>query len=179
MRATGIALFLAFLVPVLLATGCGDERPQDAVPVPPERSARTQEGSGSRGGEASVEDFGAEAEREEREAIRGAFQGYLEALSERDYAAASALLGPAVRRSLVQFAEGSCTKGLPAVLAPSAPAVARGQAVGEVRKVRVKAPGGFVVFKAPGAELWQQTMEASSGDLRVATVAAGVLVPDL
>ena len=37
----------------------------------------------------------------------------------------------------------------------------------------------FVVFKAPGAKLYQQTMVREGGEWKVATVAASVLVPDL
>ena len=68
---------------------------------------------------------------------------------------------------------------LPALLAPTAAQVARQQADGQVTKVRDEGDRAFVVFKAPGAKLYQQTMVREGGEWKVATVAASVLVPDL
>lgn len=136
-----------------------------------------------RGGEASIEDFGSEAGGSERGRILAAFDGYLDAIAGRDYGAACAELSAAVKESLAQFVGGAkasaCASTLPKLLAPSASQAAREQAGGEVTKVRVEGDRAFVVFKAPGAELYQLTMVEEDGEWKAATVAAAVLVPDL
>jgi hypothetical protein len=136
-----------------------------------------------RGGEASIEDFGHEAEGQEREEVLGVFTGYLGALAERDYQTACSHLSAGVSESLVRFAgkgsDDGCAKILPKFLAPTAASVARQQAEGEVTKVRVEDDRGFVVFKAPGAERYQLTMVEEDGEWKAATVATGVLVPEL
>jgi hypothetical protein len=72
-----------------------------------------------------------------------------------------------------------CAAILPKILSPTAPAVARAQAKGEVTKVRVEGGRAFVIFHAPGAKLYQMTMVRENGRWKTATVAAAVLVPDL
>ncbi len=65
------------------------------------------------------------------------------------------------------------------MLALTADEIARELLEGEVAKVRVEGNRGFVVFKAPGVELYQLTMAREGGEWKAATVAASVLVPDL
>jgi hypothetical protein len=134
-------------------------------------------------GEKSIEEFGQEAEGQERAAILDSFHSYLGAIVARDYPGACARLATAVKRSLAALASQSQAKGcaatLPKLLSRSAPQTARQQAEGEVTKVRFEGNRGFVVFHAPGAKLFEQTMARENGEWKVATVAASVLVPQL
>jgi hypothetical protein len=137
----------------------------------------------SRGGEASIEDFGSEAEGSERESVLAGFTGYLNAIAAKDHAGACAALSATMQESLAQLtgkaARGSCVATLPKLLAPTAAQIAREQVNGRVVKVRIEGDQAFVVFHAPGAELFQQTMVAEEGEWKVTTLAATVLVPNL
>lgn len=172
----------ALLVLVVIATGsalvaCGDgsgeesstvaTSPMDAAPAP--------------GGEASIEGFGAEAAGSEREAILASFDAYLSALAAKDYPAACLRLATDVRRSLRQLVgkEEGCAATLPALLAPTAAAVAREQANGEVTGARVDGDRAFVIFRAPGAELYQLPMMREVGSWKAVVVASAILVPEL
>lgn len=72
-----------------------------------------------------------------------------------------------------------CARIVPRFLAPTAAAIARQQASGTITKVRVKGDRAFVVFQAPGAKLYQQTLLRQNGRWKATMVAASVLVPDL
>jgi hypothetical protein len=141
-------------------------------------------GGEAKGGEASIEEFGDEAGGSDREQILAVFNGYLNAVADEDYEAACSDLSAASQRSLEQFG-GEAVKGkgcatiLPALLAPTAGQVARQQANGKVTKVRDEGDRAFVVFKAPGAKLYQLTMVKEDGSWKAATLAAAVLVPEL
>jgi hypothetical protein len=136
------------------------------------------------GGERSIEEFGEEAAGTERTAIEGAFTGYLSAVGEGDFRAACSHLAVSVRRSVerlvVKRLRGEdCASILPKLLSGAAAAIARDQAEGKIAKVRVEGDRGFVVFRAPGAELYQMTMVREGGKWKTATLAGSVLVPEL
>ncbi|HMJ73817.1 MAG TPA: hypothetical protein VK471_10690 [Solirubrobacterales bacterium] len=135
-----------------------------------------------KGGEASIEEFGAEATGSEKEAILSAFEGYLNALAEEDYRTACSYLSATVQGSLSRLTSESpramgCTAILPKLLAPTVAALASALASGQVTKVRVEGGRAFVVFHAPGAELYQQTMVREGEEWKAVTVASSVLVP--
>jgi hypothetical protein len=189
LRAPGL---LALLVAAALLAACGGGEEGSTQAGGGSQGAEEQAAPSSRagesaepapGGEASIEGFGSEAEGAEREAILSVFSGYLDALAEKDYRVACEHLSAVVRESLAQLAGGDsttkCPSTLPALLAPTAAQIAQEQAKGEVTKVRVEGERGFVVFKAPGAELYQLTMLAEGGEWKAASVAAAVLVPEL
>ncbi len=141
-------------------------------------------GEDQKGGEASIEEFGSEAEGSDREQLLAVFDGYMNALADKDFGAACSHLSATVQGSLEQLAGEAhggkgCAAILPKLLSPTAPAVARGQADGKITKVRVEGDQAFIVFHAPGAKLYQLTMVNEDGEWKAATVAASVLVPDL
>jgi len=145
---------------------------------------QTDDAEAARGGEASIEEFGSEAGGSERGQILTVFTGYMNAIADKHYDSACADLSAAVQGSLEQLAgealkAKSCAAILPKLLAPTAAQVARQQANAEVAKVRVEGDRAFVVFKAPGAKLYQLTMVEEGGEWKAATVAAAVLVPEL
>lgn len=165
----------------LVITGCGGDGSSTSTRGTASAQAPTDEAQ--RGGEASIEDFGSEAEGSERAQILALFGAYLNALAEKDYATVCADLSAAVQSSLARFAgkgsKGGCEAILPKLLAPTAARVATEQAEGKIAKVRVEDDRAFVVFKAPGAKLYQLTMVEEGGEWKAASVAAAVLVPEL
>lgn len=202
-RRTAPSLALALVSLLLALAGCGGGGGEDAstpakggsegTPAkasPDEPSSPPEPGQGraaaepeiARGGEASIEEFGSEAEGAERGEILSVFDGYLNALAAKDYGSACSYLSAAVHESLAQLAgraSDGCAAILPGLLAPTAPRIAREQANGRVANVRVEGDRAFVIFEAPGAELYQLTTVEEDGEWKTTTVAASVLVPDL
>jgi hypothetical protein len=174
--ATALALLLAI---GLTACGGGDQGGSTESIATPTTSTEEH-----KSGEASIEEFGSEAAGSGREAILSAFTGYLNAIAGKDYPVACSYLSETVQSSLEQLASkaakgADCAVILPALLAPTAAQVARQQADGQVTKVRDEGDRAFVVFKAPGAKLYQQTMVREGEEWKASTVAAAVLVPEL
>jgi len=179
MKSPKRASALALLAVVLALAGCGGGGGSSSATTAKAPGTEPQQG-----GEASIEGFGSEASGAEREAILASFEGYLNAIAQRDYPTACSHLSANVQSSLEQLVVKSlkgkgCAAILPKLLSPSAPETARQQAEGKVAKVRFEGERGFVVFHAPGAKLYQQTMQREGGEWKVASVAASVLVPEL
>lgn len=172
------ALVLIATVLVLILGGCGQggsETGSGAATSSPSSRAEA-------GGEASIEGFGSEAEGSEREQILAVFAAYLNAIAGRDYRAACSQLAVNARSSLAQIAgkagsKAGCAEILQKLLSPSAPAISAQQAEGAIARVRFEGDRGFVVFRAPGADLYEMPMSKEGGDWRVGLVAASVLVP--
>jgi len=183
MRRRPPAALACALLLALLPAACGEEGDTTTTqtdPAPGAPSPRPERQTG----EQSVEAFGREAKGPQREAILAAERGYLTALAEREHAAACAYLTDAVRASLRQLVVGGlkargCPAILPEVLSPAAFALARAQAGGELRRVRVGDGQAFAIFRAPGAKLWVLPMRRQGGQWRPTTLLPSVLVPDL
>ena len=158
---------------LLLLSSCAEDK-QSSTSTPTASEKRT-------GGERSIEGFGSEASGGEKQAMLLAYRSYLGAIGSKDYRSACGLLSKQVKESLEQIAKGkaSCEAVLGAFLAPSAAPLSRAEAKGEVRGVRVEGERGFVVFKAPGAKLYQLTLVSEGGEWKAGSAAAAVLVPDL
>lgn len=176
----GLAVCLLTLLLAAIASGCGEDG-ETTTASPTSTSEAKDE---HRGGEKSIEDFGAEAGGSDRAAILADFHSYLRALAAKEFAKACRGLAAGVRRSLKRLVGGGpkapgCTVVLPDLLAPTAPIIAREQANGEITKVRVEGGRAFVIFRAPGAKLYQLTMVREGGEWKAGLVAASVLVPDL
>lgn len=181
-RSRPLAALVAFLLALALVA-CGGGSDVSSTAGTASRPAKDA-GEPSRGGEASIEEFGAEATAAEREEILAAFHGYLDAIAERNYGTACSRLSSNVHTSLEAVAPKplkakGCEGILPELLAPSAAQIARQESNGEVTKVRVEGDRGFVVFKAPGAKRFQMTMVREGGEWKIAIVSAGILVPEL
>ena len=202
-RRSAAALPVAFVLAMaLVAAGCGGggaETSTPASPAPPASPATgstaessssatgqagEREGGSAGGGEKSIEGFGEEASGGERAAIVGAFEGYLNAMAAGEPAAACSYLSATVQGSLERFASRSlkrkgCAAILPGLLAPTAAAISREQANGEIIRVRIEGDRAFVIFHAPGAKLYEMPMVRESGGWKTGLVAAAVLVPQL
>lgn len=135
-------------------------------------------------GELSITEFGEESEGEERAAILAAERGYLTALGEKDFTAACERLAESARTSLGQLAGSgkgadNCAAVLPKLLSDEAFLLSRQAAQGEVTGVRVEDEQAFVVYRAPGAELFVLPMVEEDGEWRPTSLTGSVLVPDL
>lgn len=115
----------------------------------------------------------------ERTRVLASFHAYLAAVAARDYAKACAYLSARVKASLSELtkSEMPCQKALPVVFSPSASAIAASQDRGEVTKVRVRGDRGFVIYRAPGAKLYQLTMAREAEKWRTAAAIGAILVP--
>lgn len=178
--AATLLVALSVLAAAIGVSACGGDGDSTA-------STSTQESNGQGApretGEQSVEKFGAEAGGSDRQQILAAEQAYLSALGDEDFATACAYLASQTQASVRQFvapqlkAKG-CAGILSKVLAPSAFAIARQQANGEITKVRIEADQAFVIFRAPGAKLYVFTMVEEDGEWKATTVTPSILVPD-
>ncbi|HXS33726.1 MAG TPA: hypothetical protein VN758_08145 [Solirubrobacterales bacterium] len=175
MRHAAPVLLFALLT---FITGCGGGTSQNSI----ESSGSGTSNSRYAGGEKSIEDFGVEASGSRRSAILAAEQGYLNAVAAENATKACFYLSAPAHRSLFRFADAKsdrpgCGVLLSKLLSPSASVTAHQQGGGKVTKVRVQRDRAFVVFLAPGAELYQFTMVREGGYWKAATVASSVLVP--
>lgn len=170
----------------LISCGGGGDTTEDAHSTgaqgTTEPTAEADKGGNYEGGEKSIEEFGSEAEGSEEEAIVSAEQAYLSAIADKDFSEACSFLSASATRSLEQFvvprlkAKG-CPAILPKLLSSTAPAVARPQAEGEIKRVRIKGDQAFVIFHAPGARLYVFTMLREADGWKATTIAASILVP--
>lgn len=107
---------------------------------------------------------------------------YLTGLADRDYKLACASLAMPVQRSLArivvtQLRSAGCPAILPKLLSGSAADVAREAAGGRVSSVRVKGDRAFVLYHAPGAQLYVLTMIREGSAWKAAMVAGSILIP--
>ena len=168
-KAAALGCLCLFLLP-----GCGGGDESSASTATTTTEQRT-------GGERSIEGFGSEAQGAEKEEMLGSYRSYLGAIGKKDYQSACELLAQRVRDALAKLAKGkaSCEEVMGGILAPTAAPLSRAQAKGEVTRVRVEGENGFVVFKAPGAKLYQLTLFSEGGEWKAGSGTAAVLVPDL
>jgi hypothetical protein len=159
---------------LLLLAGCGGS----------EDSSTTTTATQSQNAEASIESFGTEAEGSERADLIATFHGYLGSIADKDYAKTCSYLSGRVQEGLEQFSGQakkplSCPQLLAGLLTPQAGAIAKGQAKGEITKVRSDGESAFVVFHAPGARLYQLNLVEEEGEWKAASLSASVLAPEL
>jgi hypothetical protein len=182
---------LAAVYTVLMLAGCGAAASTQSSNTDRSPAKAGSDGSPAqqesrpevyRGGEQSIEDFGAEAAGAEREAVVSTFTNYLNAIADEDYPVACESLALGVRQQLLrlvppQLRHKGCAAALPGLLAPTAASIAARQAKGTVFKVRVGGERGFIVFHAAGAKLYEMPMVRERGRWELGLVAASVLVP--
>lgn len=193
---TGIAAFLVFAgLLVLSQVGCGGSSSSNANTAAGQPSggggdgtgSATHQGAGSSTpkpefAEEEVSGYGSEASGSDEQSIVATEHHYLEALAGRDLPQACSLLSARVTRSLEQFAppqarKGGCKAILPKIVSPSAAAVARQQLEGQIRRVRVKGRDAFVIFHAPGAQLFVFPLVQEEGSWKLATLTSSILAP--
>jgi hypothetical protein len=169
---------LVTIVLGLVLLGCGGSEDEP-------RSAGATGQSASRfkpGAEASIEDFGSEAGGSTRRELLGSFHAYMGALADGHYRQACAGLSRTVIASLRQYrpedgARAGCSVLLPALLAPAAAEMARRQNEGEVTRVRVGGGRAFVIYEAPGAELYDLALQREGSSWKSTTLLGNILVP--
>lgn len=129
-------------------------------------------------GDHSIQEYGAEAEGSEKEAVLAAMHSFLAAMSTGQHArVCAALLAPA-RAQLVQLAKaqgkgGSCTVILAKFLNPSVAAEAKRAAKGTIGRVRVGEGNALVLFRPQGGKLSYFVMKEEDGAWKATSVALG------
>jgi len=160
----------------LVFSACGSGSGQSS----PE-GQRAPSATGEPSGEKSIEEFGSEAAGADRTAVLAGFDGYLTALAAKRYGAACRFLSRSVIDSLTELSgAGShhpCGPLLDRLLSPTAPALARAEAGGAVTKVRVERDQGFVLYRAPGAALYEMPMVNEPGGWKAGLLTGSVLIP--
>jgi hypothetical protein len=168
---------------LIVAPGIGACSGEDEAKEPTtEAAGEARKGDSYEGGEESVEEFGSEAEGSSKKAVLAAEHVYLSAVAERDFREACSFLSASVQRSLERFAvpklkAKGCPAILPQLLASTAPGVARQQAEGEIKRVRVNGNMAFVIFHAPGARLYVLAMRREGGAWKATTIFSSILAP--
>lgn len=193
-----LGLALTALLLSLLAVGCGGGDSSSSIPTALEearerlREAREKgEVPGNTGPAAGVaasaaariEEFGSEAKGAERQAMIDAYRNYLRALAAKDYSAACDDLAEPVRKLFSRFSSaahggsgGGCVDAMKQV-AENTRTEAGKKADGTVEKVRVEDDSGYVIFHAPGADLYQMRVARDAGEWKAGALSAPVLVP--
>jgi hypothetical protein len=182
----------------LLAVGCGGGDSSSSVPTALEearerlREAREKgevprdTGAAAGAAEAAaarIEEFGSEAKGAERQAMIDAYRAYLRALAAKDFSAACADLSTPFRKLFSRFSSaahggsgGGCVGAMKRV-AENTRTESGKKADGTVKKVRVEDDHGYVIFHAPGADLYQMRVAREAGEWKAGALAAPVLVP--
>lgn len=133
-------------------------------------------------GAGSIQGFGSEARGGQRLTIVAAMRAYLGAVADRDYGSACAALGAPARSSLrrivlARMRRAGCAATLSALLASSAVRTSRQALSGAVVQVRVGGNRAFVLYRAPGAQLYVFALARERDGWRAAMVAGSVLMP--
>lgn len=188
------ACAVALAAAALFAIGCGDGGNEQAdrselIEKLRERveAAKAEGGApaGSQGPSTAatrIEEFGTEAGGAERKAMLAVFRGYLDAVAAGDYPAACSQLASGIRKLLGRVGSSagskppSCARAL-ARIAKTALDDAAQKADGKIVAVRVEDDGGYVIFRAPGADLYSMRVTREGGEWRAGAVAAATLVP--
>lgn len=181
-RNPAAGLALAALSLLLALVGCGSGSEGSIATGETNAPMRQKSGPSAHGGEESIEGFGDEATGSRRNALLGTFHAYLSALAARRYGPACAHLSGTVHHSLSQLSSQgrgghSCAATLAHLLRPTAAAVARAQASGRIAKVRVRGNLAFVVFHAPGANLYQLSLVRGGDGWKASVATPSILVP--
>jgi hypothetical protein len=188
--AIAVAALSAF---ALFATGCGgDSSREEAVEALKEAFANrvgavpdsgATGAAAPSGGNPTIEEFGDEAGGAERAQIVTSFEAYFAALGSKGYGDACAQLAKPIKKLLERFSAAKKEqeeKGCAAIVAriPNAAETAvKVKAHGRVTEVRVKDGRAYVLFKAPGAKLYQFSLRREDGEWKPAIVSASVLQP--
>ena len=103
-----------------------------------------------KGGDNSVQEYGAEASAGELDRAAAALHGFLDARAERNWAAACSYLSAAAREGLAQGSAG-CPAGLAALTGKASPATLREAARADVGALRAEGTRGFLIYRGPPA----------------------------
>jgi hypothetical protein len=165
----------------MLLVGCGGANPPASLPgtdmSPPGRAHAGSVQFRVEGGDNSVQDFGQEGSRFERQAAAIALHGFLEARAAREWQKACSELSGSVRRSLADLAgqlgrRSGCAGGLAATSASlSGPALARTE-VADVGALRVRGNRGFLLYYGAGKVPYGLLVLKESGAWRLGAVSA-------
>jgi hypothetical protein len=129
-----------------------------------------------KGGDNSIQEFGAEAEAAEFEQAAVALHDFLDARAAGDWAAACSYLSSSQVESFKQLAaqaeqvrNPSCAGILKALTNPAAKQAIKAEAAqADVRSLRVKGDRAFVIYTGPGGTVFAMPMAREGGTWKVA-----------
>ncbi|HEX5762855.1 MAG TPA: hypothetical protein VFY04_07025 [Solirubrobacterales bacterium] len=156
----------------------GDESSGDFTPKPHEDSGGGAKQFQVKGGDNSVQEFGAEVEGSEFDRASAALHDFLDARAEREWAAACEYLGSGIAKSLEELAsqatkgeDASCATGLEQMTNPAAAKELRQEAAQvDVGSVRVEDDRGFVLYRVDKT-VYAIPIEIEGGDFKVTGLA--------
>jgi hypothetical protein len=132
----------------------------------------------TKGGDNSVQEFGAEGDSAERKAAATALHDFLDARAEQNWAAACEHLSKTVTESFEKLAEeakhpgASCAVLLEQLTNPAAKASMKAEAENaDVRSLRLEGERGFVIYTVPDGTVYTMPMVNEGGEWKVSTVA--------
>lgn len=129
-----------------------------------------------KGGDNSVQEFGAEASESELQAAAGALHAFLDARAERNWAAACTYLSTETKQGFAQLGTSakpaSCPTSLAALSGKVPSATLREAAIADVVSLRAEGNRGFLLYRgAPKGTLYAISMTKDQGSWRVASLA--------
>lgn len=131
-----------------------------------------------KGGDNSIQEFGAEASEAEFQQAASALHGYLDARAAGAWSAACSYLLPDVSVSLAELGgeEGrSCPKALASLSAGISPADLREAAEVEVAALRTEGDHGFLLVHGAAGVDYFMPMAGEGGDWKVAAIAPSAI----
>jgi hypothetical protein len=181
------ALLAAIALVVVAAVGCGGSGSGSTSTMgtaaggsPGSTQARPSiAAEEEHGGDHSIQNYGSEAEGDEKAEVTAAMLAFFRAMAAPDYAKLCAGLTSSNRAQLQQFSKlkhegsSSCASLLPTLLTPSSSAEAKKAAAATIAKVRVGEGNAFVLFRPPGGKLSYFVMKEEDGAWRATSLAPG------
>jgi hypothetical protein len=110
-----------------------------------------------KGGDNSVQEFGAEASESELQEAAAALHGFLDARTERNWAAACTYLDAAVKQSFAGLGTAParpCATSLAALTGKTSSSTLREAAVADVGSLRAEGDRGFLIYRGAGGGVY-------------------------
>lgn len=158
--------------------GSGEQASSDFTPRPHTDSGGGSEQFRTKGGDNSIQEFGAEAGGAEFDRAAVALHNFLDARAQGEWAAACEYLESGVAESLEQFASRSaqgevsgCAAALERITNPAAAEELRAEAAkADVGSVRLEGERGFVLYRVDGT-VFAIPIANEGGAMKVAALA--------
>jgi hypothetical protein len=132
----------------------------------------------TKGGDNSVQEFGAEATDSDFEAAAAALHGFLDARAAGDWAAACEYVSSSIVASLEQLASRSpklkdkgCAALMEALSGEVPEPIRKEAAIADVGALRVEGDQGFLLYRGARGEKYAITMADEDGEWKVASLA--------
>lgn len=158
------------------AAGSGDDSAD--APVQNDDSGGGSEQYRVKGGDNSVQDFGAEASEEEFDEAAAAVHGFFDARVRGDWEAACSYLASDVTASLKQITGNSeelqgadCATVLETISQGAPQSAFKAAAVADIGSLRVEGERAFVLYRGSGGTVFAMPMKNENGSWKLASLA--------